>query len=324
MDDDEETAQLIFETQETAAQRNRDVRTTEPYATDIAHYRPLDNDWPGVDDRGQLPNVKPWEENEDFNEYGLNAIPKSSSSQRGVIGYVNWYGDRAGERAVSKEKEFSWEYYRRESTEGLPIVVMLNGSRLYRSNRVEPFDAKIKMQWYTSRSVSRAYQDQSYSTDKVSSVKEIAPYRVKQDINLLDMTKIRTVVNLMRVAQFTGDKDVVESMQRIFYLSATDGTELVIDPEAEYSEKSVVLRLSNVPDDNVFCQFFDENYYKFDGWCFIKSTKPKIRELQRHHDEIYLLEPGECLERLKYAIREVNWKGAQAPRTIPEIDYERV
>lgn len=329
MNNDDDTARLIFETQETASQRRKDVRSTERYATDIAHYNPLDNDWPRVDDRGALPNVKDWEENDEFGEFGLRVDPRSDAAARGVIGYVNWYGDTAGTRAISNEKEFTWTYSRRTDPEdGMPIVVMRRGSRVYRGTVPAEFDARLFENWYSTRNVARMYTDAGHKTGVV---KHIEPYVLKQDLVLVDMTKIDAVHEIIKDANDADEHDVVKAMQNMFYIHAInkrtgENAGVKIDPNVEeYPRKCIVVRHSTIEDDDIFCRWFDHTYFHFDGWCFLKSvTKVDVREIQSHHDEIYLLDPDEVLTRLRYAIKEVNWAGKDVAVIPDEPVYEVV
>lgn len=301
------TAKVIFKTSETAEERLTDVKSTEPYAADLSDYDPIATDWPGVDDEGANAEVEEWEVDNKSVPINISGRIMPDARNRGVIGYVNWYGDDIPTQPVVAHPWISWtathDSYNEYSTR-----VLQPGSVLYRGTRIEPFSAPVTRKWYTTALNSLPYYEKTGYVSSEVKPKEIAAFRVTHEAVLIDMTNYSNIVRLLKLAQ--GRADVVDSIQYGFKVVDSSGYTYTIRPDANPDAPPVsssfytIQRNSEAQMDDVFCEWFDVHMTEFDGWCFIKSAVPAKRSLQLHHDEIYLPRPYEVIDREPYAIRE--------------------
>lgn len=275
------------------AMRLRDVQTTERYATDIQHYRPRDNDWPGVDDAGALPNRRQWE-NAAGVLYDEPRPTQKASERRHVVGYVNWYGDNI-ESVLYAEPKRTWSLDSK-TVRNYRVLDLNPDSLLYRS---EPEDVSMTSQptrkWYTSRAQAIVYNDIHYNRDDTR-MKAVFPFVVTKTAPLLDMNdaiNVRLVrSDILRSAENYKNspledeyRELERGVQRAFPIDEATGA---------------VGRRSIVDLDNAFCNYFDRSYPQLAGWIYMRNE-----ESWQHHDEIYISKPERYLERAGFVVKEV-------------------
>lgn len=274
--------------------RRQDVQATEHYASDIKHYRPRDNDWPGVDDEGADPLRRGW-------EFAHNYMPPTQTPPfrdpgpeiaRGVVGYVNWYGED-NVRALDLEPLRTWSIDE-SVVNGLTIIQLEADSVIYRS---EPASVKMHSQpthsWYTSRYTAIVYNNIHYlhSTER----KEVYPFIAYQPVPLLSMNEpknIEWIANTlaMRAEKYRNTALYDELMDLLF---------IVLHAFPIDKVKGIVGRKSTVPWDNKFCEYFKTAFPRLAGWIYMRT------ENNQHHDEIWIDKPANYLVRAAYIVKEV-------------------
>ncbi len=273
--------------------RRQDVQATEHYASDIKHYRPRDNDWPGVDDEGADPLKREWEKNHQlFGEMYPDIDKNISAQNRGVVGYVNWYGDD-NVRVLDKEPKRTWSIDESVVNQ-LTIVQLEADSVLYRS---EPASVQMNSppthSWYTNRYTAIVYNNTHYihSTEQ----KEVYPFIVLQPVPLMSMNEprnIQFIANTIAAEQNTHKNTPTGSRLMDLLYNFLDA--FPID-----NVRGIVGRKSTVPVDNAFCNYFRTAFPRLAGWIYMRT------ENNQHHDEIWIKEPANYLIRAQYIVKEV-------------------
>jgi len=290
---DTQIARAMFLT-EPLDERRIDVRRTETLATDIQDYDPGKNDWPGVDTKGADPKALDWEEadlksREDDAGYLRPGIDYASRV-RGVRDIVNWYGyDSRGQEVWAKSVTSTLEPIRtwienKWKDGDWDVVTLTTGSKLYRSEYTENFDTPVFGHWFSRRKNALHYNNFSYNPNYEMRDKQTFPAIVSpRSIDLVDMNSTENIEMLMDIARVTDT--------RAF---------LALDSSFPIIGTRTVGRRSAVDDDELVCDWFRSYMSKFDGWIYIENGGG-------HHDEIYINEPAEVLERARYIVREVDY-----------------
>lgn len=290
--------------------RLHDVQTTETYARDVEHYRPRDNDWPGVDDAGSNAEVKRWEHTP--GAY-LPSIPKKSIDQRQVLGYVNWYG-KDNTRTLEPEPRRTWSLDSHQSGNYFILDLEVD-SRLYRSEP-ETIDMNslvtTKSRWFTTRQQAVAYNNVDYVTNQTEK-KAIFPFVVGRSVPLMDMNDGRNIFNMRRQIHYlqsqTKDPKLIDKLDQ-----AADDIKYAFPVD---QDTGIVGRKSHVKVDNRFCDWFVDQYVpQFAGWIYMWTE-----EARNHHDEIFIAAPSHYLYRDNYVVREVRWEREQT--TVDDDDDDQ-
>lgn len=292
MSTDDEIAMRMFLNMP-LSMRVRDVKTTERFASDIQHYRPHDNDWPGIDEAGASPMRREWESTSGV-LYHEPVPTERARDRRRVVGYVNWYGENI-ENVLYAEPKRTWALDS-STVRGYRMLDLLPDSLLYRSEPEDiPLNSPPTRKWYTSRAMAIVYNDVHYNVND-NRMKAVFPFVVTKPAPLLDMNDAINVRHVCADILGTAERfknspledefrELERTVRRAFPINEANGA---------------VGRRSNVGDDNAFCSFFDRQYPMLAGWIYMRSD-----DVMQHHDEIYFIRPEKYLQRAGFIVKEV-------------------
>jgi len=297
MEDDEVARQIFLNAP--YSWRRQDVQATEHYASDIKHYRPRDNDWPGVDDEGASAERRPW-------EFAHNFMPKIQTPpfrdrpdgkmgperRRGVVGYVNWYGED-NVRVLDLEPKRTWSLDE-AFVNGLTIVQLEADSVLYRSEPASvQMGSRATHSWYTNRYTAIVYNNIHYINN--TERKEVYPFIAFKNVPLMSMNEPRNIQFIANAIAAEADTHKnTPTGARLMDLLYNFLMAFPID-----SVRGIVGRKSTVQVDNAFCDYFRTAFPRLAGWIYMRN------ESDQHHDEIWIDKPAEYLVRAQYIVKEV-------------------